>query len=712
TSLGDPIEAQALGAVLGEGRPADQPVMIGSVKSNIGHLESAAGIAGLIKAILVLQHRAVPPQVNLTELSPYIPWERLPLVIPIELTPFEPVSGRRLAGVSAFGFSGTNCHVILEEAPEIERINNSVDRTHHLLALSAKSAEALRQRALQITEFLSENEQVELADVAHTLNVGRAHFNHRLTVMAATPDEAGKRLQAFAEGREVPGISSGILETTDRPRIAFLFTGQGAQYVGMGRVLYDTQPTFRAALDACDAVLRSFLPQPLLSVIYPQEGQSSPIDHTTYTQPALFAIEYALAQLWQSWGIEPHAVLGHSVGEYVAACLAGVFSLEDGLRLIAERGRLMGALPAGGAMAAAFADEQTVGDIIRVFGDAVTIATINGPENTVISGSEAAVVEAMEALKAQGIKSRRLNVSHAFHSALMEPMLPEFEQVLANVALHRPRLRLAANVTGTFITDEVAHPDYWLRQARGAVRFADCVQSLYDAGYRVFLEIGPNPTLSAMAQRIVPGGNWLASLRQDKDDWATLLTTLGSLYTLGAGPDWAAFDRDYARRRISLPTYPFQRQRYWVKKKPQSARISAARTGVHPLLGERLRSPLKTVQFENVLTPTAFSFLNDHRIHNMPVLPGTAYMEMALAAAESVVGQGFVENMGIYEALVVPDDEQREVQFVLEPGSAGRYLFQLFSQQDGEWKLHASGEIVPGQPAPEPAEPVGARQSR
>ena len=711
TTLGDPIEAQALGAVLGEGRPVDQPVMIGSVKSNIGHLESAAGIAGLIKAILVLRHRAVPPHLHLTALSPHIPWDRLPLVIPTEMTSFEPGTGRRLVGVSAFGFSGTNGHIILEEAPPIETPENTVDRTHHLLALSAKSAEALRQRAMQLAEFLPANPQVALADVAFVSNAGRAHFSHRLAVTAATGVEAAERLRAFAQGRETSGMSTGFLATTDRPRIAFLFTGQGAQYAGMGRTLYDTQPTFRAALDACDSILSPLLPQPLLSVIYPQDGQSSPIDHTAYTQPALFAFEYALVKLWQSWGIEPHAVLGHSVGEYVAACIAGVFSLEDGLRLIAERGRLMGALPSGGAMAAAFADEHTVAEIIRSFDDAVTIATLNGPENTVISGSEAMVAAAVDALKAQGIKARRLNVSHAFHSPLMEPMLAEFKQVLSRVPFSRPRMRLAANVTGAFVTDEITQPDYWLRQARGAVRFADGIQTLYDAGYRVFLEIGPNPTLSGMAQRVVPEGTWLATVRQNKNDWEALLATIGSLYALGAGPDWLAFDRDYARRRPSLPTYPFQRQRYWVKKRVAAARKGASNARLHPLLGEQIASPLKIVQFENVLAPSGLSFLDDHRIHGTPVLPGTAYMEMALAALESVVGQGYVENMGIYEALAVPEDGQCKVQFVLQP-SSDRYQFSLYSHQDGEWKLHASGEIVPGDLSPGLTERTEAIQSR
>ncbi|MBZ0275400.1 MAG: polyketide synthase dehydratase domain-containing protein, partial [Anaerolineae bacterium] len=714
TELGDPIEAQALGAVLGQGRPADQPVMIGSVKTNIGHLEASAGVAGLIKAILVLQHQTIPPHLHLKELSPHIPWERLPLTIPTEITPFPGINGKRIAGVSAFGFSGTNCHIVLEEAPVVAESSEApVERTRHIVTLSAKSAEALRQRAGQLAELLPAHPEISLSDAAYTANAGRSQFNHRLAVTAGTSEEAADRLRAFVDGRDLPGIMNGVLATTDRPRIAFLFTGQGAQYVGMGRMLYETQPVFRAALDECDAILRPLLPQPLLSVIYPADGQDSPIDHTSYTQPALFALEYALAKLWQSWGIEPHAVLGHSVGEYVAACIAGVFSLEDGLRLIAERGRLMGNLPPGGAMAAAFADEATVAAVIAPLGDAAAIATLNGPENTVVSGTEEAVTAAVEALKNAGIKTRRLKVSHAFHSALMEPMLPEFERVLKGVQFKRPAMRLAANVTGKFESDMLTRPDYWLRHTRGAVRFADGIQALYDAGYRLFLEIGPSPTLIGMAQRIVPEGNWLGSLRENKDDWETLLTSAGALYTLGASPDWSAFDAGYGRRKVSLPTYPFQRQRYWVKKQPRHAR-SAAGTAVHPLLGERLRSPLQSIQFATTLTPEQFSFLNDHRIYETPVLPGTAYLEMAQAAAKAVLGSGYVEQIGIHDALVVRDGQSRAVQMIIQPQDTDRYTFELFSQGEGEadWQLHASGDLVRGQPLPGAHEDVALIQGR
>ncbi|MBZ0297821.1 MAG: SDR family NAD(P)-dependent oxidoreductase, partial [Anaerolineae bacterium] len=370
--------------------------------------------------------------------------------------------------------------------------------------------------------------------------------------------------------------------------------------------------------------------------------------------------------------------------------------------------------PAGGAMAAAFADEQTVAEIIGSFGDAVTIATLNGPENTVISGAGEAVDDAVDALKAQGIKVRRLNVSHAFHSSLMEPMLPEFEQVLNEVHFSRPRMRMATNITGTFATDELSHGDYWLRQARGAVRFADDIQTLYDAGYRVFLEVGPNPTLIGMAQRIVSEGTWLTSLRANKDDWETLLNAAGSLYTVGAEPDWVAFDADYTRHKVDLPTYPFQHQRYWVKEKPYQARKAGKSAGDFGLLGEKLASPLKTIQFETVLTPEDFSFLNDHRIHGTPILPATAYMEMALEAANVLLGGGQIENLGIYDALAVPDDQARVVQMVLQPRSGNRHQFELFSQGDGEadWKLHASGDIVAGFAEPVTTETPDAIQAR
>lgn len=590
TSLGDPIEVKSLKAVLMQGREPDQPCWLGSVKTNIGHLEAASGMAGLIKVVLSLQHKEIPPHLHLKQLNPLISFEGTTFSIPTECQPWSAGTESRLAGISAFGFGGTNCHAILEEASsrEMGRVPNIIsplaldsitlsdgaltaqhsikcDRPHHLLTLSAKSENALKELAQRYADFLAAHPETALADVCFTANTGRSHFDHRLAVVAESTAQLQGVLLAFAAGRETTGLVSGEVQSKKRQKIAFLFTGQGSQYVGMGHQLYETQPIFRQTIDRCNEILRPYLEQPLLSVLYPQPGTSSPLDETAYTQPALFALEYALFQLWKSWGIEPAVVMGHSVGEYVAACVAGVFSLEDGLKLIAERARLMQALPQDGEMVAVFASDAQVTAAIQPYAQEVSIAAINGPQSIVISGKREAVQEAIATLKAEKVKAKKLTVSHAFHSPLMEPMLTAFERVAADIAYSLPKIKLISNLTGELATDELANPEYWCRHVRQAVRFAAGMETLHQQGYKVFLEIGAQPTLLGMGRYCLPEGVgvWLPSLYQGQKDWQQTLQSLGALYVRGVAVDWSAFDRDYPRRRLQLPTYPFQRQRYW-----------------------------------------------------------------------------------------------------------------------------------------------------
>jgi len=539
TSLGDPIEVKSLKAVLMQGREPDRPCWLGSVKTNIGHLEAASGMAGLIKVVLSLQHKEIPPHLHLKQLNPLISFEGTTFSIPTECQPWSAGTESRLAGISAFGFGGTNCHAILEEAPsrEMGRVPNTIsplaldsitssdraltaqhsikcDRPHHLLTLSAKSENALKELAQRYADFLATHPETALADVCFTANTGRSHFDHRLAVVAESTAQLQGVLLAFAAGRETTGLVSGEVQSKKRQKIAFLFTGQGSQYVGMGHQLYETQPIFRQTIDRCNEILRPYLEQPLLSVLYPQPGTSSPLDETAYTQPALFALEYALFQLWKSWGIEPAVVMGHSVGEYVAACVAGVFSLEDGLKLIAERARLMQALPQDGEMVAVFASDAQVTAAIQPYAQEVSIAAINGPQSIVISGKREAVQEAIATLKAEKVKAKKLTVSHAFHSPLMEPMLTAFERAAADIAYSLPKIKLISNLTGELATNELANPEYWCRHVRQAVRFAAGMETLHQQGYEVFLEIGAQPTLLGMGRYCLPEGVgvWLPSL--------------------------------------------------------------------------------------------------------------------------------------------------------------------------------------------------------
>ncbi len=574
TSLGDPIEVRALGSVLSEGRSKENPLIIGSVKTNIGHLEAAAGVAGLIKVMLSLQNKEIPPNLHFNQPNPDINWDALPVVVPSSRMPWSSVSEghsdteekRRLAGVSSFGMSGTNAHIVLEEAAILEPVQAEVERPLHLLTLSAKTEEALKQLAVRYDNYLAAHPSLDIGDICFTANTGRSHFTHRLSIIASSSTQISEKLQYFSAGQESAGVVKG--QGSSLPKVAFLFTGQGSQYVGMGRQLYETQPTFRASLDCCDEILRPYLQKPLLSVLYPEPGETSPLDETAYTQPALFALEYSLVQLWKSWGIKPTAVMGHSVGEYVAACVAGVFSLEDGLKLISERARLMQKLPQDGEMVAVFADIAAILAVAEIDEQKVAIAALNGPRNTVISGETQAVQTICNTLELAGITTKKLQTSHAFHSPLMEPILAEFYEVAATVTYAAPQINLISNVTGERLTSETNFPEYWCRNLRSGVRFADGLNTLYTSGYQVFVEIGPKPTLLGMARHCLPEneGVRLPSLRQGQVDWQQMLQSLGELYVRGASVDWSNFEQGYVHRRIVLPTYPFQRERYWVEK--------------------------------------------------------------------------------------------------------------------------------------------------
>jgi len=728
TSLGDPIEVRALGAVLGPGRDGAHPLGIGSVKSNIGHLEAAAGIAGFIKMILALDRGEIPPHLHLKTPNPYVPWSELPVRVVSERTPWPAGRRRRIAGVSSFGFSGTNCHLILEEpsAPEAPRAER--ERPLHVLALSARTESALGELSARYGERLSMEPAPPWADVCFTANAGRSHFPHRLAIVAGSVEEARQALAGFAAGQEAAGARVGQAPEGGRPEVAFLFTGQGSQYVGMGRELYETQPTFRKALERCDAALRPRLERPLLSVLYPKEGEGSPLDETGYTQPALFALEWSLSELWRSWGVEPSLVLGHSVGEYVAACVAGVFSLEEGLGLVAERGRLMQSLPGGGAMAAVLADEARVMAALVGREGRVSVAAVNGPENVVISGEGSAVREVVELLAKEGLRSKALTVSHAFHSPLMDPILDAFEAAAAGIAHAAPRIGLVSNVTGRMAEPgEMESAAYWRRHVREPVRFSASMRTLHEQGPSVLIELGPRATLLGMGRRCVPEGwgVWLPSLRRERGDWRQILESLAALYVQGADFDWAAFDRDYPRRRRPQPTYPFQRQRYWLDSATRGARpplqaASAEQGGTgHPLLGRRLRSALPAVQFESLLGAGAPSYLQDHTFYGRPVCPATAYVEMALKAAEALgPGQAVLEDLRIEEPLVFADGEVRPVQSILDVGGQEGAAFRVSSQgearQGGEsWRLHASARLRLASPdGVAPAEPLADVQAR
>ncbi len=581
-------------------------------------------------------------------------------------------------------------------------IDNSHQKSHletppanprplHLLTLSAKTPQALQALIKRYQTFLASHPDANLADICFTASTGRSHFEYRTAIVASSLAEVTTQLDS-AKGRAI-----------NKPRLAFLFTGQGSQYVGMGKELYETQPVFREYIDKCDRILRSHLEKPLLEVLY--SASNTAINETTYTQAAIFALEYALYKLWQSWGISPEIVIGHSVGEYVAAACAGVFSLEDGLKLVAARGKLMQALPPG-AMVAARADIARVQAVIENDRE-VAIAAINNTENIVISGSSEALQNAIAALTIEGIKTRFLNVSRPFHSPLMQPILGDFAQIAGEITYNLPSVRIVSNLTGEIVGEAIASPEYWCKHILNPVQFAAGMETLQQEGYNVFVECGAKPILLGMGRHIIDGGVWLPSLRPSAD-WQQMLSSLAQLYVQGVDVDWVEFNRYHPRCKVGLPTYPFQKQRHWIEPflpthqhpvETLHCNVSTKPNNVftHPLLGQKLPSALKDIVFQSILTSNTPAFLQAHCVYEQVVLPGAAYLEMALAAAATILKTTAfrLEQVDIQRRLILSTTPQL-VQLIVSK-EATDYSFAIYSlnqTNEENWTLHTSGKIA------------------
>ncbi|MBP5971175.1 SDR family NAD(P)-dependent oxidoreductase [Brasilonema sp. CT11] len=702
TALGDPIEVNALGAVFAEGRSTHSPLLIGSVKTNIGHAEAAAGIAGLIKVVLGLQHQEIPPHLNFQQPNPHINWKQIPVEVTTQTTPWDSNQQKQIAGVNSFGASGTNAHIILAAAPELDSVKPEVDRPIHIVNLSAKTPTALAELTQRYIAHLDTHTHQNLADICYSANTGRAHLEYRLSIVADTVNELRRQLCDFGAGTEAnPTLISGIVQEKTPQKIVFLFTGQGSQYVEMGKQLYLTQPTFRATLDAIAELFQPYLGVSLLEII---DSDREKLQQTVYAQPAIFALEYALYKLWQSWGIVPTAVMGHSVGEYVAACVAGVFSLVDAVQLIATRARLMHSIETAGKMVAVWATVELIESAIAQDAELLGIAAINGTENLVISGEASAIDRIVSNLNSQEIKTKPLSVSQAFHSPMMQPILADFRQVAEKISYFRPQLPLITNVSGTWAQAEIATPEYWVDHIRRPVQFARSLETLLQADYQIFLEIGSQPILIGMAQLSYPQTNlqWYASLKPQKADWQQMLETLAGLYINGIPVDWSGFDRDYPRYHLPLPTYPWQQQRYWLETTRKSQFFSVHNSGdrtVHPLLGSRLNLPLKEIVFTSQISTNYPTFLREHRIYEQVVFPATAYIEMALAAGSEILKTDdlLVESFSIQQALILPKAEFIKLHLVFTSDNQ-TYSFQIFSQSAesndlDDWLLHATGKL-------------------
>ncbi|MDP9587245.1 UNVERIFIED_ORG: amino acid adenylation domain-containing protein [Burkholderia contaminans] len=570
TPLGDPVEVEALATVFGADRGEGRRLRIGSVKTNIGHTESAAGIAGVIKVVLSLNHDRIPAHLHFRQPSPLVRWDALPIEVCAEASAWPRGERPRRAGVSAFGASGTNAHLVLEEAPAPVRQAPPSKHNVHPLVLSAKTPAALRELGRRYQRRLEAEPGLDIAAVAFSASTGRSHFAHRLALPVTSLEDAIEKLRAF-QAKEPADAAQ-----PPRVKMAFLFTGQGSQYAGMGRRLYDAYPVFRDAIDRCRAVADPLLDKPLLEVL---SAPNDDIHQTGYSQPALFSLQFALTTLLASFGVVPDAVMGHSVGEYAAACAAGVFSPEDGLRLIAERGRLMQALPRDGEMAAIFTDLATVERAIEAWPHEVAVAAVNGPASIVISGKRERIATLVEAFAVLDIRSVPLNTSHAFHSPLVEPMLDSFQAVAKAVRATRPAIPFYSNLTGA-VMDEAPTDEYWRRHCREPVQFASSVERLAEAGFNLLVEIGPKPVLVNLARACCApdAGIQFLALQRPQVEQQALIETLSSLYARGVDVDWAPTETP-APTRVALPSYPFQRSRTWFQK----ADMSMTQTSASPI---------------------------------------------------------------------------------------------------------------------------------
>jgi acyl transferase domain-containing protein/acyl carrier protein len=714
TTLGDPIEVEALGEVYGPGRSAETPLMLGSVKPSIGHLESAAGVAALMKLILTVQHGELPPQRNFSKPNERIDWDSIPVRVNDRLRRWE--GARRIGAVSGFGFSGTNVHMVVESAP-VQATNadgaasgeSKMESTRRavVLPISARTHAALLESAEHLATGLAGPDAPALADVARTLSTGRAQLAHRGIVVGSDLATVSTRLAEMATGATAAGTHVDSVQDRSAPRFAFLYTGQGAQYPGMGLALRDAYPVFRDALDRCDDISRSHGGPQLLEIL---RSGGAAINETGVTQPALFAVEYALTELFRSWGITPAAVLGHSVGEFTAACVAGVMSLEDAVALITERGRLMQSLPAGGGMLAVATDAETARQIATPWSSRVSLAALNGPRDVVLSGDTDALQEIVTALRAQNIDSKPLVVSHAFHSPRMEPILDAFAAAAGRVTLSPPRLPLVSNLSGKPDADAGGTPGYWRRHIREPVAYEASIRHLLGDGIRVFLEIGPRPVLLGMARRFATDEalTWIPTLRGRASEDEDALEALGTLFTVGARPDWEGVLAGVGRK-VSLPTYPFQRRRHWISAAAglsadavtQSSQKTAAESpDDHPLLGRRVQSPLRQATFECVLDPGRRPILREHRVAGSVIVPAAAFMELGHAAGTRVLATDNVRlEQGYLRSALIVDGAPRDVQLVVSPEENGA-TFEVFSRAaDGEeWTSHAGGRITHATP--------------
>ncbi len=681
TEMGDPIEFNGLTQVFRSETDDTGFCALGSVKTNVGHLQITSGTVGFIKTVLSIKNRTIPPLLNFETINPGIDLDSSPFFINTAPTEWRVKNTPLRAGVSSLGIGGTNAHLILEEAPVRAGYKNEFDRDGHVLMISARNDQALKDLALRYSKFFKQYPSLNLADICYTANTGRHHFDNRLAIWGSSNESIKSSIDLWLEGSPTPNVSHYKLKVNQKNQCAFLFTGQGSQYPNMGLELYKSEPTFRDTLDYCASILDPLLPKKLLDVMYPSNHEDTAIHQTLFSQPALFSLEMALANLWKSWGIIPSYVLGHSLGELSAACFAGVFSLEDGLRIVAKRAELMQAQHHAGEMWSIQIEQEKLIPYLLDNPSEISIAAVNGHQSTVISGAKKIMPAIIAKLNQDGIKTQQLTTSHAFHSPLMAGAVTPFKEFLKSIPMHSPSIPMISNVSGGVMGEEVVGADYWCNQILKPVLFLQDIQTLSEKGCTNIIEIGPKPVLLGMASQILKQEfNLLPSLVQAKADWDCLLESISKV-AVTQNLDWKAFDNAYTRYRVALPTYPFQHKPYWVDR-PKGASIAVSHSNNGRLLGKKL--PLPTISssiYQSTLNSSLIPFLKDHQIYNQLVVAGAYHVVMMLdSALIEKPDAGFsLKNIYFPEPLVLEDGVNKYIQLITTPISNEEKSAQLIS---------------------------------
>src|SRR5215831_6109216 len=627
TPVGDPIEVAALATALGEGRLPDSPCVVGSVKGNVGHMEAAAGVAGLIKTVMCLKNRQIPPNLHFEEPNPKIPFDRLPLHVPTSLEGWPECDGPAQAGVNSFGFGGTNAHVVLEEAPSVKEAQPPLpDGLGSIVfPISARSPEALNAAARQMSDFArtAASRVVSFADMYYSAAFRRSYFDHRLAIVASSSGELAESLDTFLRSEARAGIAAGVAPLAGRPRLVFVCTGMGPQWWAMGRQLVAAEPVFRESILKCDEQFRREAGWSLLDAMMAEESQSR-MAETSLAQPANFAIQVALAALWESWGIKPDAIVGHSVGEVSAAYLSGSLSLEHAIRVSFHRSRLQQTTAGAGAMMAVGLPPDDLAEWIDSYAGVVSIAAVNGPAATTLAGDPAAMQDLAARLTEKQVFNRPLRVNIAYHSAQMDRLKPELLYSLATLEPRSASTPLYSTVYGAQVDGSELDASYWWRNVREPVQFRSAMDSLIQDGYDCFLEVGPHPVLGSSIDECLSAGGRkgarFCSLRRGEDERMTMLNALGGLYTAGSAVNWEVF-RSPSAQFVRLPAYPWQRERHWSESDESIAdRIG---TASHPLLGHRVNAARSTWELE--VNASLMEYLTDHAVGGAVVFPGAAY---------------------------------------------------------------------------------------